>query len=166
MTARKDGNKRADFGTSRKYTSKEERDIIRKKQKNEATNRWRLRNKEKVDIQRREYRKTNSATCIARTMKWYVKNKDRAKDSVYRRKYGLTLEKYNEMFLERGGKCDICGKQNKLVVDHCHKSNEVRGLLCDRCNVAIGCLEDDLKRIRSAADYIERNLTKKGVKKK
>jgi predicted transcriptional regulator len=62
------------------------------------------------------------------------------------------------------GKCDSCGCESKnsrhgpvLFVDHDHKTNKVRGLLCNRCNSALGFLEDDEKKVESLLNYIRRN---------
>lgn len=55
--------------------------------------------------------------------------------------------------------CEICGEGNGtrlLVVDHCHESGNNRGILCDRCNLAIGNMRDDPERLRRAAEYVER----------
>lgn len=54
--------------------------------------------------------------------------------------------------------CEICGcvpEDKNLCIDHCHNTNEVRGALCDRCNLAIGCLADDRSRLAAAMTYIE-----------
>ena len=50
--------------------------------------------------------------------------------SAYRlRVYGINTEKYDAMAEEQGGTCAICNKEEKLVVDHCHDTGRVRGLL-------------------------------------
>ena len=54
--------------------------------------------------------------------------------------------------------CDICGKdelESKLVVDHCHASGKVRGVLCYSCNTSLGKFKDSPELLRSAADYLE-----------
>lgn len=61
--------------------------------------------------------------------------------------YGITLDDYNRMFKEQDGKCAICGKpqielNHSLHVDHNHKTDRVRGLLCKYCNFRISVLED------------------------
>lgn len=51
--------------------------------------------------------------------------------------YGLTSEQYDELLRRQGGKCAICRakpKSKRLAVDHDHKTGEVLGLLCSRCN--------------------------------
>lgn len=72
--------------------------------------------------------------------------------------YGLTLEGYDAMVLERQNKCDICSSEVvKLVVDHCHTTNKVRGLLCSQCNVMLGMAKDSIENLRRAIEYLGRN---------
>jgi len=73
--------------------------------------------------------------------------------------YGIGLEEYNEMLNQQGGKCacgSTTGRSNAeaLHVDHDHNTGLIRGLLCHRCNRAIG-LVDDPASLRALADYIE-----------
>jgi hypothetical protein len=72
--------------------------------------------------------------------------------------YGITLEDKIRMSEQCGGQCQSCGDTvgiDALVVDHCHTSGVVRGLLCGPCNRAIGLMRDEPKRLRSAARYLE-----------
>ena len=60
--------------------------------------------------------------------------------------YGITVKDYDRMFEEQNGVCWICGKaettnSGTLHVDHNEESGKVRGLLCGRCNRAIGLLD-------------------------
>lgn len=82
------------------------------------------------------------------------------------KKYGLTPESYIELYVRQGGVCAACGKKevgkNKygtvsLAVDHCHKTNRIRGLLCMRCNRALGLIGDDIESARKLVNYLERN---------
>jgi hypothetical protein len=79
--------------------------------------------------------------------------------------YGIDEAEYERLFSEQNGVCAIChepetahsnGIIKKLSVDHCHESKEVRGLLCSRCNSAIGLLNDDPELLRRAAEYLLR----------
>lgn len=70
------------------------------------------------------------------------------------RQYGLTEEDYNRMYDEQEGKCGICGKSTTLVVDHNHDTGEVRRLLCNKCNVGLGCFNDNLLLLQRTVDYI------------
>lgn len=73
--------------------------------------------------------------------------------------YKLTPTQYEAMVLDQGGKCRLCPEidrpDKRLVVDHCHISNRIRGLLCAKCNLALGLLNDDIKVIQSLIDYIK-----------
>lgn len=71
------------------------------------------------------------------------------------RKYGLTTAQFDFMVAKQGGKCKICKKARKLVVDHCHDTGKVRGLLCSPCNLGLGSFKDDPDALREAASYIE-----------
>ena len=54
--------------------------------------------------------------------------------------------------------CLICNKNDEkaLCVDHCHKTGKVRGLLCNKCNKALGLFNDNIELIKVAASYLER----------
>ncbi len=69
-------------------------------------------------------------------------------------KYGLTIQDYDELLDTQGGVCAICSSEAKLVVDHDHATDEVRGLLCHSCNLALGHLQDDPKRIQRMLEYL------------
>ena len=58
-------------------------------------------------------------------------------------RYKLTLEELEHMETEQQGKCKICNSSDvkRLVIDHCHNTGKVRGLLCDRCYTGLGFLE-------------------------
>jgi hypothetical protein len=75
---------------------------------------------------------------------------------------GLTPELFDDMLKSQGGKCALCEHEHvagharkSLVVDHCHRSGRLRGLLCHSCNRAIGLMRDDPARLRYAAEYLE-----------
>lgn len=50
--------------------------------------------------------------------------------------------------------CVICGSEEKLVVDHDHKTGEIRGLLCNHCNRGLGHFKDDPMLLEFAAQYL------------
>jgi hypothetical protein len=98
----------------------------------------------------REYRKTG------------IRN---LKNTVLKRQYGITIDDYEALHDSQNGKCAICGEKEKavirgrglsLAVDHCHEKGNVRGLLCHRCNKALGEFKDSPTLLRKAADYLER----------
>ena len=72
--------------------------------------------------------------------------------------YNITLEEYEELDKRQNSLCAICGQVNKsgnrLGVDHCHKTGRVRGLLCFRCNTALGLLDDSSTWVFNMLNYL------------
>lgn len=76
-----------------------------------------------------------------------------------KKNYGITLEKYDEMLAAQGGACAICTRPpsgQELVVDHDHDTDEVRGLLCQNCNIGLGHFRDDPDLLLQVIEYLER----------
>ena len=76
-------------------------------------------------------------------------------------KYGISAAVYDYIWDRQGGVCKICGKPNKggirLVVDHDHGTEKVRGLLCTNCNLMLGHSQDNPETLRLAIEYLEEN---------
>lgn len=76
------------------------------------------------------------------------------------KKFGITLDEFNQLLEAQSGKCAICGYSDRSdsnffpVVDHDHATGKVRGLLCMNCNTAIGKFKDDINIIKSAINYL------------
>lgn len=84
------------------------------------------------------------------------------RDRTLRRKYGIGADEYDALSAAQSGLCRICNNppppdQRGLVVDHCHTTGAVRGLLCNNCNALLGMAADEVARLRSAIDYLERS---------
>jgi hypothetical protein len=81
--------------------------------------------------------------------------------SYLKRNYGITVDEYDLLVAEHDGVCAICKKprpdDRKLHIDHDHASGKIRGLLCFRCNNALGDLDDDPVLFQRAADYLDRD---------
>ncbi len=127
---------------------------------------------------RREWYARNSASEVERVRQWALANPDKVaariaaatgsaqkkvadRKSHLRRKYGMTLEDYDRMFEAQGRVCAICDearpKERTLHVDHDHETGVVRGLLCFRCNNALGDFREDHELFERAADYLDRD---------
>ena len=85
-------------------------------------------------------------------------------DAYLKRTYGITLSDYKDLLEAQDHKCSICGGEGflmsdkhkvKLVVDHCHSTGAVRGLLCHNCNRALGLLQDSRLFLQNAIYYLE-----------
>ena len=91
-----------------------------------------------------------------RKVKWRKANPEKQHDQQLRRMYGSSREEYLALTEAQGGGCGICGcTDRKLVMDHNHKTGEVRGTLCQTCNKGIGLLQDSPSIVRAALDYLE-----------
>ena len=75
--------------------------------------------------------------------------------------YGLTLIQYSGMFVKQNNCCAICNKEfvskKHTHIDHCHKTNKVRALLCSGCNTAIGLLKESPENLKSALKYLKKH---------
>jgi hypothetical protein len=101
--------------------------------------------------------------CAKERHKGYVPKEKRStsKNRIYtlKYKYGLTVEDFNRMVEDQDGRCMICDDRydDKLVIDHCHETSAVRGLLCSNCNSALGLLRDDPEIVTNAARYLRQH---------
>lgn len=112
---------------------------------------------EKEAKRSREWRANNLKLARERDKTRYQKRKEdielkkKAKYSRIKREYGLLQNEYDEMIKDG---CFICGSFKKLHVDHCHKKNIVRGILCHSCNIGIGFVERPDMWIHKAEIYL------------
>jgi len=87
------------------------------------------------------------------------KSKHKRRETQYQKKYGITVAQFDKMFAEQGECCALCkgdAGKNGWQVDHCHTNGDVRGILCHRCNLALGLFQDDVQRLREAINYLVR----------
>jgi hypothetical protein len=73
------------------------------------------------------------------------------------RSYGITEQDFAQMMYDQDGKCYLCQGDNgdiALCIDHDHKTGQVRGLLCNKCNRALGLFSDDPALLIKGADYL------------
>lgn len=70
-------------------------------------------------------------------------------------RYGLSLDEYISMFAAQNNQCAICKQEVRLCVDHDHETDKVRGLLCFKCNAALGLFNDSVDVLSRASDYLK-----------
>lgn len=98
----------------------------------------------------------------AQAREWQQQNPEKSKAGRLMKTYGMSLEKFNLMMDSCNHSCEICGYQDKSkknvfpVVDHCHTSGQVRGILCSNCNTALGKFKDSIDFLSKAIDYLNR----------
>jgi hypothetical protein len=88
--------------------------------------------------------------------------------SKLKRLYGISVDDYHRMLADQGGRCAICGSDDpysrgykriadaKFCVDHCHVTKRVRGLLCTRCNRAVGLIGDNAANAARMTLYLSK----------
>lgn len=102
---------------------------------------------------------TRHSRCIACSKVYQKQRKYRypENDRKYQLKnlYGLSSEEYEELLEKSDHRCQVCGTQERrLCVDHDHVTGEVRGILCHRCNSALGFLNDDPTLVEALGRYL------------
>jgi hypothetical protein len=120
------------------------------------------------DERNKDKKRSNCIDCDKQaSKKWKENNKEHIAEynTHYKREYtyGLSKEAYLSLLDKQDYKCAICNTDQsklsrKLVVDHCHTSNKVRGLLCSHCNVGIGMLKESEDNLMAAIQYLKANL--------
>ena len=83
---------------------------------------------------------------------------EKSRDYSLRYRYGMTLDQFNTMFEKQDRRCALCKSDKSdgknFVVDHCHKTGKIRGILCSYCNRALGMLKDDPDMLSRAIIYL------------
>lgn len=102
---------------------------------------------------------TSTNNCVECSKEARARRKERYRDSYFKKLYGIGLKERDGIAESQGGKCAICRDDLDLSsgthVDHCHDTGKVRGILCSKCNQAIGLFRDNPEFMRSAAAYVE-----------
>ena len=101
-------------------------------------------------------RKPNTIACqmLHRTSQ---RKKDKQFEWSLKNYYGITVEQYTILLESQNSVCKICGlpePRGRLVVDHNHSNNAIRGLLCHNCNRALGVFNDNSDLLASAINYL------------
>jgi hypothetical protein len=159
----------------KKYYEKNREPILRKmKASQKAHPEWFKRhyeqNKEAILQRAKAYRVAQSEETKMQTKKQAKIWRDAHREQLWKlnrvrewkKEYGLTPETVLEMFEQQSRQCAIChrnlflgeyGKRATAHIDHCHKTGKIRGILCVRCNVGLGHLEDEVWK-ESAIRYL------------
>ena len=119
----------------------------------EINRKWRAENKDKINEVKKIWKKNNPEVVAAQQFKDGLK-----------RKYGLTVEQYQQMIKDQDNKCKICGHEMNggrntryaINIDHKHDGTKnVRSLLCNCCNKVIGYAYEDVSVLASAIEYLK-----------
>lgn len=110
----------------------------------------------------KSYYHKNKEYMINKSNIYYNNNKEHYRNVDLIKKYNITLSDYDKMYSFQNGKCSICSENypsrgfGSLNVDHNHnETGEVRGLLCHKCNKALGLFNDSIELLKIAENYLE-----------
>lgn len=116
---------------------------------------WRLENKDKNYLNIKKYTESNRIRISYNAWKHSLK-----------KRYGITEDTYNNMLKSQNNRCLTCGctelgarncGKSKLSIDHDHKTSKIRGLLCHKCNLTSGHIENSNNIIiTNIIKYLER----------
>lgn len=116
-----------------------------------------VRERERRRLASAKKRAENPARELKRGQDWRAKNPNKWREYVLRYLYGLPIEKFEEMKVAQNNQCAICQKLRPLAVDHCHRTGKVRELLCKKCNLALGYIEDNAESAAAMVCYLEKH---------
>jgi len=126
----------------------------------ENDRRWRRKNLSKARAKNRAWYKKNREYKLQQNRLWYEKNykKKEVKTRIRLRKHRMTRQEHDLRLKEQQNRCAICRKLFLKTphIDHCHKTNRNRGLLCDNCNPGLGHFFDSIKILGNAIKYLEK----------
>ena len=103
----------------------------------------------------------NWSRVLSHKKKWSKNHPEARWQRSIKQKYGINREQYIAIFNSQNGKCYICRrepKKRRLNVDHCHKTNVIRGLLCFRCNYGLSWFSDDIAFLKRAIEHLQRKV--------
>lgn len=128
--------------------------------------------KEKGKANRKAYYMAHKAEMSEYSKKYREENLDRLKEShrvwiknnplsiknyALKRRYGITIQQFDDLLEAQNGLCAICKIHysefsRRFHVDHCHVSKKVRGVLCVNCNTALGHFKENADLLQEAID--------------
>lgn len=163
-----------DFKKHKEYFENYRNDPENKKKQKERDKLWYEKNKEKKkEYRKRKYQEDKlkikeykEKTAEELEKEHSIKYENFVENEWVRRlknNYNLSKEEYFKILEEQNGKCAICSSDDpgsstysKLCVDHCHKTNKIRGLLCFKCNTSLGKFGDNVEFLKKAIKYLEK----------
>lgn len=108
---------------------------------------------------RRKYNAENRDRINENGRRYNAENPEKRRSVRLKSKYGLSAEQWDATFVEQGNVCKICKSSSPNYkggwhTDHCHKTNQVRGILCHSCNIALGAVKDNLETLSEMIVYL------------
>jgi len=124
--------------------------------------RWKSKNLKKIKRAYKKWYILNFEKIKRISTQWRKDNpqayRESFKHSIRKHRYGVTKEQFKILLKNQKGKCGICKKRfkNTPCIDHCHKTEKIRGLLCRKCNFGLGTFNDNSRILNQAIKYLRR----------
>lgn len=133
----------------------------------QAVKDWVARNPELDKARHTAWKKAHPERGKIGQRRRYWKNPELARVKNICKKHCISLVTYKQMLTQQKNCCAICAVEMKpACVDHCHKTGQIRGLLCRTCNSGVGHLQDSLDILESACEYLKRFSKSKTLRNK
>ena len=149
-------NKEKEINNSREYYK------TNKEIQNSSSKKWKDNHKEDVKKYRKGYYLNNKEKENNERKKWRASNKRKVKNMSLKQVYGIKIEQFDELIKNQENKCGVCKtiftEINPYIpsIDHVHdETKRIRGLLCIKCNSALGLLGDNIENLKKAINWIK-----------
>lgn len=158
-------NKEKEYRLNNAKKEAERHKLYQSKNKNkikEYHKEYRLKNKDKIKERGKDWYINNREAIIKRTALRNKNNRESLKVIKAYHRYKITPKEYFKFMDKQNSKCVLCGCDlypwdTNTNIDHDHKTNKVRGLLCSDCNKGIGLLKEDIDILERAIKYLKEN---------
>lgn len=135
---------------------------------------YREAHREKIQAYHKEYYETNKKILLEKSREYRQRPEVKFKRKQYElnKTYNISVEEYDKLWESQNGVCAICGqpetsiregKIKPLSVDHDHETGKIRGLLCNRCNRALGMFEDSPDLLLKASAYLREKFQRGSI---
>jgi hypothetical protein len=122
----------------------------------------RYRENPEVQSYHKQYYLNNKDRLNMINKQYYYDNREKALAAAWEKnitKFGMTIDEYYALEKKQNGRCAICktdrpGGRGRWHIDHNHETGQVRGLLCQKCNMGLGLLEHNYERLVRAHQYL------------
>lgn len=143
------------------------KDPIKRKEYNiEYNRRLREKKRDEINAYNRIWCQNHPESCKRWRTNYYQNNKQKEKNRSRNKhlisKYNITLEHFTNLLKLHNNKCSICNIEfsEKIYpcIDHNHETGKIRGILCSKCNTALGFFKDSRDLLKKAVGYLNKEV--------
>lgn len=108
---------------------------------------------------KRKWERENPEKVKASNKRWRENNRGKTKIAALKAVYGLSEDEFRELLDSTIGACPICEEEfgsHTACIDHDHETGEIRGIICRKCNLMLGRINDDIDILLNAIEYLKK----------